>query len=411
MDKERKERGVPPEVGYAIKTAGLWLEEFTRGKLFVKIETQSQSEEFSDLRPLFPFLGKRGPFRNRNTGFVCTHRWRRVDIPRIEGKRVLKDPETYVFIDLEFNKKDLPKAPVYERVLERFRTIENAILQREDLIADYRETEGPEMGQVLDTLGLLEIIRLFYSTPKDRNREFLEDLRKRALQILASSGLENIRDEEKREMRNLTDRATKTDSLGRVNTLLGRIYSSIGKYKAAKRQIEIIKIVQKASRELPIFYRKRKEERKGIRDNLSKLDELDFNEPTGKLIEDLEAIARRGLGGSGVSPYFQVRRAAAVLLVGVEPGYKGENRRLLGVIGPDELRVPIDLVDILEAPLSENFLPFGLNRERQLSLEYGSAVSCLVNFGDRFQVIRRVELAKKILKDFLDAYSFEDDEF
>lgn len=287
---------------------------------------------------------------NRITGAIYTTRWTKLETyndPET-GKRSIKNPEDYTFIfirDSLPDPEDLPLGGSAIRLVagEVWEGLETAIRQQYHILERYQPASLTAEPQALR--------RIFYwidqTSQKFREGPITKDQlgqwSQEAVELIAQAGLTSAIDETKRKIATMLAKATKPDSLKRINPMVSRIRLRSAFLATTRRIVTAELVRRKFSANLEVLVAEREFTRYNLRQADNELsailhelrqppqDSSQVSEPDRQVLASkIRETAQYYLSFPRVAPYLIPSRLAAIFLVGCKESKKELNRQVLG---------------------------------------------------------------------------------
>ena len=287
---------------------------------------------------------------NPITGAIYTTHWTKLETfndPET-GKRSIEDPEDYTFIsDWPWlpDPEDLPRTGRVIRlvVAEVWEGLEPAIRQQYHILEEYQPASLTAEPQALR--------RIFYWIDQTSQRfkeggmtkGQLGQFSQGAAELITQAGLTSATDEVKKKLATMLAKATKPDSLGRINPLVSRIRLRSALLAATRRIVTAELVRRKFSANLEVLVAEREFTRYsleqagnelgailyGLRQPQQDSSQICESDRQG-FISKIRKIAQYYLSFPRVAPYLIPSRLAAIFLVGCKESKKELNRQVLG---------------------------------------------------------------------------------
>jgi len=277
---------------------------------------------------------------NPITGAIYTTRWTKLETfndPET-GKWSIKNPEDYTFIfigDSLPDPEDLPRSGS--------EGLEPAIRQQHHILERYQPASLTVEPQALRRIfyWIDQTSQKFREGPTTKDQ--LEQMSQEAAGLITQAGLTSATDETKRKLATMLAKATKLDSLKRINPMVSRIRLRSAFLAATRRIVTAELVRRKFSANLEVLVAEREFTRYNLKrthDELSAIlhelrqppqDSSQVSEPDRQVLASkIREIAQYYLSFPRVAPYLIPSRLAAIFLVGCKESKKELNRQVLG---------------------------------------------------------------------------------
>lgn len=279
---------------------------------------------------------------NPITGAIFTTRWQELKTSEDSetGMRSIKHPENYTCISSWYKlpyPDDLPEGGkaiglVVGRVWDG---LELAIRQQYHVLEKYNQVDLEAEPQRLR--------KIFYwidrtSQKFGRNqidKDQLEDLSQEGTELIKKAGLTTAVDSTKQRLAVMLAKATKPDSLGRINPMISRIRLRSALLAATKRIVIDEFSRRKFSSNLEVLVAEREFTRYSLEQAADELSEVQQelwqpNHNIQELAFRVSEIAKKYLAFPRVAPYLISSRLSAIFLVGCREEKLELNRQILG---------------------------------------------------------------------------------
>ena len=287
---------------------------------------------------------------NPITGAIYTTHWTKLETfndPET-SKWSIKNPEDYTFIfigDSLPDPEDLPRSGSAIGLVagEVWEGLEPAIRQQHHILERYQPASLTVEPQALRRIfyWIDQTSQKFREGPTTKDQ--LEQMSQEAAGLITQAGLTSATDETKRKLATMLAKATKLDSLKRINPMVSRIRLRSAFLAATRRIVTAELVRRKFSANLEVLVAEREFTRYNLKrthDELSAiLHELrqppqDSSQVSGPdrqvLASKIREIAQYYLSFPRVAPYLIPSRLAAIFLVGCKESKKELNRQVLG---------------------------------------------------------------------------------
>jgi len=287
---------------------------------------------------------------NPITGAIYTTRWRELEtFNDLEtGKRSIENPEDYTFIFIRDSLPDPEDLPRSGRAIglvagEVWEGLEPAIRQQ------YHILEGFDPASLTAEPQALRRIFYWIDQTSQRFREGqigkdqLEQLSQEGAELITQAGLTLAIDETKKKLATMLAKATKPDSLKRINLMVSRIRLRSALLAATRRIVIAGLVRRKFSANLEVLVAERELTRYDLEQTDDKLSVIlqALGQPRQDSCQVSESdrqvsafmireTAYDYLSFPRVAPYLIPSRLAAILLVGCKESKKELNRQVLG---------------------------------------------------------------------------------
>jgi hypothetical protein len=287
---------------------------------------------------------------NPITGAIYTTRWTKLETfeDPATGRWSIEHPEDYTFISYWSElpgPEDLPQSGKAIGLVagEVWEGLEPAIRQQYHILEKYQPASLTAEPQALR--------RIFYwmdqTSQKFREgpitKDQLEQLSQEGAELITQASLTSAVDETKKKLAIMLAKATKPDSLKRINPMISRIRLRSALLAATRRIVTAELVRRKFSANLEVLVAEREFTRYNLEQACGELSAIlhvlrqprqnstQISEPDRKvLVSKIRETAQEYLSFPRVAPYLIPARLAAIFLVGCKESKKELNRQVLG---------------------------------------------------------------------------------
>jgi len=305
---------------------------------------------------------------NPITGAIYTTRWTKLETfndPET-GKRSIKKPEDYTFIfirDSLPDPEDLPRSGSASGLVagEVWDGLEPAIRQQHHILERYQPASLTAEPQALRRIfyWIDQTSQKFREGPTTKDQ--LEQMSQEAAELITQAGLTSATDETKRKLATMLAKATKLDSLKRINPMVSRIRLRSAFLATTRRIVTAELVRRKFSANLEVLVAEREFTRYNLKqayDELSAIlhelrqppqDSSQVSEPDRQVLTaKIRETAQYYLSFPRVAPYLIPSRLAAIFLVGCKESKEELNRQVLGEGIAEEVFSLMPVTSLLE---------------------------------------------------------------
>jgi len=305
---------------------------------------------------------------NPITGAIYTTRWIKLKTFKDPetGKRSIKNPEDYTFIfirDSLPDPEDLPRSGSASGLVagEVWDGLEPAIRQQHHILERYQPASLTAEPQALRRIfyWIDQTSQKFREGPTTKDQ--LEQMSQEAAELITQAGLTSATDETKRKLATMLAKATKLDSLKRINPMVSRIRLRSAFLATTRRIVTAELVRRKFSANLEVLVAEREFTRYNLKqayDELSAIlhelrqppqDSSQVSEPDRQVLTaKIRETAQYYLSFPRVAPYLIPSRLAAIFLVGCKESKKELNRQVLGEGIAEEVFSLMPVTSLLE---------------------------------------------------------------